>query len=160
MVFSSTKWNKTIHYYRHIWEVFRTKCSNFCVVCCMKNIINLGKPLSNWSFFIYLTWTLLLLTQAAMWNLRKNLWDNKLCPNADYSQQVLLLRHNIMCRGWTFLPVFHYMLQPCDEWQQRGSLTEWHLMWQCVWSNGMELNSSRWKKLYPPTFINSCWTSL
>ena len=25
-------------------------------------------------------------------------------------------------RGWTFPPVFHYMLLPCDRWQQSGGL--------------------------------------
>ena len=60
-------------------------------------------------------------------------------------------------RGKTFPPTFHYMLLPCDRWQQRGSLTEWHLTWKCVWSESVSLNSSMWKKWHPLTFIDACW---
>ena len=28
-------------------------------------------------------------------------------------------------RSWTFSPISHCVLLPCDRWQQRGSLTEW-----------------------------------
>ena len=40
-------------------------------------------------------------------------------------------------RGWTFLPIFHYILLPCDRWQQRSSLTKWcdieeHMKQRCV----------------------------
>ena len=48
-------------------------------------------------------------------------------------------------RGWTFPPAFCYMLLPCDRWDQRGSLTEWHLSWKCRRSKGMELNYSMCK---------------
>ena len=27
----------------------------------------------------------------------------------------------------------------------------------CIWSKGVSLNSSMWKKLHPLTFINACW---
>ena len=30
-------------------------------------------------------------------------------------------------RSGTFLLLFHYVLLPCDRWQQRSSLTRWHL---------------------------------
>ena len=30
-------------------------------------------------------------------------------------------------RGWTFLPIFCYILWPCGRWQQRSSLTKWCL---------------------------------
>ena len=57
----------------------------------------------------------------------------------------IMLAHNIRdrCwwddnRGWTFPPVFHYMLLSRDRWQQRGILTEWHLIWRCLWSKGVE----------------------
>jgi len=49
-------------------------------------------------------------------------------------------------RSWTFLPIVHYILLPCDRWQQRGTLTEGHLTWTCIWSKDVELNSSMWKK--------------
>ena len=29
-----------------------------------------------------------------------------------------------------------YILLLCDSWQQWGSLTEWCLIWECVWSEG------------------------
>ena len=62
-------------------------------------------------------------------------------------------------RNWIFPPIFPYILLLCDRWQQRGSLTEWHLKWECIWSKGESLNSSMWKKKWPPlTFIDSCWT--
>ena len=61
-------------------------------------------------------------------------------------------------RGWTFPPIFHYIFLLCDKWQQRGSLTKWHLIWECRWSKGVSLNSSMWKKWHPLTFIDACWT--
>jgi len=33
-------------------------------------------------------------------------------------------------KNWTFPPISHYMLLPCHTWQQRGSLTKWHLTWE------------------------------
>ena len=40
-------------------------------------------------------------------------------------------------KGWTFPPVFHSMLLPCDRWQPRGSLTERCLTWKCTWSRSV-----------------------
>ena len=54
-------------------------------------------------------------------------------------------------------PILHYILSPCDRWLQRGNLTEWCLTWKCVWSKGVELNSSMQKKLYRLTFIDTSW---
>ena len=43
--------------------------------------------------------------------------------------------------------------------QQSSSLrVKWCLIWKCIWSKGMELNSSRWKILYSTTFIDACCT--
>ena len=61
-------------------------------------------------------------------------------------------------RGWTFPPKSYYMLWPCNRWQQRGTLTKWHLTWKCIWSKGVTLNSSMQKKWHPLTFIDVCWT--
>jgi len=61
-------------------------------------------------------------------------------------------------RGWTFPPIFHYMLLPCDRWQYRGSLTEWCLTWKSVWSKDVTEFLHAEKKWHPLTFINSCWT--
>ena len=52
-------------------------------------------------------------------------------------------------RGWAFPTILHYMLLPCDRWQQRGSLTKWRQSWKCVWSKGVSMNSSMWKKMAP-----------
>ena len=72
-----------------------------------------------------------------------------------------MLIHNIRgrqwwygSRGWIFPPVFHYMLLLCDRWQQRGSLTKWHLTWKYIWSKGVGLNSSMLKIAHPLTFTN------
>ena len=71
--------------------------------------------------------------------------------------------HNIrgrwwyVSRGWTFPPTFHYMVLPCDRWQQKDSLTEQHLMWKHIQSKDVSLNSSMWKKLQPLIFIDVCW---
>ena len=35
-------------------------------------------------------------------------------------------------RGWTFPPIYCSVLLLCDRWQQRGTLTKWHLTWKCV----------------------------
>ena len=47
-------------------------------------------------------------------------------------------------------------------WQQRGSLTKWHLIWKSIWNKGMLLNSSYEEKIASTmivtlTFINTCW---
>ena len=60
-------------------------------------------------------------------------------------------------RGWTFPPIFHYMLLPCGRWQRNDSLTQWHLTWKCAWSNAVELNSSIRKKQHTLTFTDPCW---
>jgi len=53
---------------------------------------------------------------------------------------VILLAHSVRGRCWwygsrgrTFPPISHYLLLLYDSWQQRGSLTEWHLIWKCMW---------------------------
>jgi len=58
--------------------------------------------------------------------------------------------------------IFRYILVLCHRWQQRGSLTEWCLTWKCVWSKGVELNSSTWNKLHCLTLNDwiqhaECW---
>ena len=86
--------------------------------------------------------------------------------NASY---FILLAHNVRgrCwwggnRGWTFPPIFLYVLLPCDRWQQRGSLSQQCLTWKCRWSKGVSLNASMQKKRHPLTFImfaECLWTS-
>ena len=73
----------------------------------------------------------------------------------------IMLAHNVRggcwwpgSRGWSFPPIFHYILFPCDRWQQRGSLTKWCLTQTCFWSIGVSWNSSVWKK--PPIDIHQC----
>ena len=61
-------------------------------------------------------------------------------------------------RVWIFPPIFPHILLPCDRWEQRGSLTKWRLTWKCIWSKGVELNSSIWKKWHPLAFTDACWT--
>ena len=69
-----------------------------------------------------------------------------------------MLAHNLnSSRGWIFPAICHYILSLCDRWQQSGSLTKCCLMWKRVWSKGVSLNSTTWKKLYPLTFINTYW---
>ena len=60
--------------------------------------------------------------------------------------------------GYIFPPISHYILLHCDKWQQRGTLTEWHLTWKYMWSKGVSLNSSMWKKWHPLTFTDTYWT--
>mgnify|MGYP001856524073 CR=1 FL=1 len=65
-------------------------------------------------------------------------------------------------RGQTFLPTFCYTMlpcMPCNRRQQRSSLTEWHLIWKCIWSKGVSLNSSMRKKM-APTDIHWCLLSV
>jgi len=54
-------------------------------------------------------------------------------------------------------PSHQYSVTCCDRWQQRSTLTEWRLTWKCVWSKGVEMNSSMWKKWLPLTFIDIFW---
>ena len=35
-------------------------------------------------------------------------------------------------RGWTFSPISHYTLLPCNSWQQSGSVTQRCLTWKCT----------------------------
>jgi len=63
-------------------------------------------------------------------------------------------------RGWPFPPVSHYMLLLCNKWQQCSTLAEWHLAWKCVWSKGVSLNSTMWKKgthSHSLTFAEHLW---
>ena len=105
--------------------------------------------------------------------------DNKHCKNSPSLLKVnfkykgcsesnalyfIILTHDIRgrCwwygnRGWTFPPIFHYILLLCNSWQERSSLTEWHLTRKCGWSKVMELKSSMWKNLHPLTFSDACW---
>ena len=48
-------------------------------------------------------------------------------------------------RSWTFPPISHCILLPCDRWQQRRSLTKWHLTWKCILNKGVSLNASMQK---------------
>ena len=49
------------------------------------------------------------------------------------------------------------MLLLCDRWQQRGTLTEWHLTWKYIWSRSVSLNSAMQKKMQLLTFTDACW---
>ena len=60
-------------------------------------------------------------------------------------------------RGWTSPPIFHCILLLCDSWQQRGSLTQWRLIWKCIGSKRVSLNSSMQKKWHLLMFINTSW---
>ena len=88
-----------------------------------------------------------------------------LCENCFRSNaSCFMSAHNIRgrwwwygSRGWTFLPMFCYILLPFDTWQQKDSLTKWHLTWKCQQSKGLSLNSSMQKKWHPLTFVNVCW---
>jgi len=51
-----------------------------------------------------------------------------------------------MSVDWTFPPIFHYILLPCNRWHERDSLTSWRLIWKCVWSRGAALNLCVLKK--------------
>ena len=56
-----------------------------------------------------------------------------------------------------FPPIFHYILLPCDRWQQRGSVTKWHLTRKCVWikvCRGIPPCRKKWHLL---TFTDACW---
>ena len=53
-------------------------------------------------------------------------------------------------RGWTFPPIFHCILLLCDRWQQRGSLTEWHLTYDTKvwnWIPPYRIDSTHWHSL-------------
>ena len=60
-------------------------------------------------------------------------------------------------RGWTFSAIFQHILLPCNRWQQRDSLTQWHLTWTCVGNKGVSLNSFMSKNWHPLTFVDACW---
>jgi len=78
--------------------------------------------------------------------------------NASY---FMMLAHDIIwygSRSWTFPLIFRYILLLCDRWQQRGSLTEWHLTWKCMWNKGVSLNPSMWKKMHLLSFSTTYWT--
>ena len=76
----------------------------------------------------------------------------------------LMLAHDVKgrcslygSRGWTFPPISHYILLPCDRQQQRCTLTEWYLTWHCGWCKTVSLNSFTWKKKSPLTLTDTCW---
>jgi len=49
-------------------------------------------------------------------------------------------------RGWAFPPISHNILLLCTD-GSRGALTEWHLTWERIGSEGAEFSSSTWKEL-------------
>lgn len=94
-----------------------------------------------------------------MLNVYFKMWKYAGCSESNASYYIMSA-HNIRGRCWwygsrgsTFLPIFHYILFLYDSCQQRGSLTEWHLKWKCIWSKDVLLNSSMWKQLHPLTSL-------
>ena len=83
--------------------------------------------------------------------IKLNIYTHNICSKTNASY--FMLAHNIggqywwyCCRGWTSQSTLCYILLPRDGWQQRGSLTKWCLTLKCLWSRGVSLNSSMWKK--------------
>ena len=86
------------------------------------------------------------------------------CSESNASYCFIIIAHDVTdgrwwcgSRGWTFPPTFHYILLPCGRWQKRGSLMQWYLMWEGVWSKGVELNSSVREKWHQLTFFDAWW---
>ena len=93
-------------------------------------------------------------------------WLYEGCSDSNVSY-VIKLAHDVRgrCwwygnRGWTFPPVSHYILLPCNRWQHRSSLTKWRLTWKCMGRNGVSLNSSMWKTWHSLAFTDACWMFL
>ena len=57
------------------------------------------------------------------------------CSKSNASSSIMSVHRGKCCwygsRCWTFTPIFGYRLLLHKRWQQRGSLTEWHLTWKC-----------------------------
>lgn len=75
------------------------------------------------------------------------------------------LDHNVRGRywwyaskSWTFPPIICYILLLCDKWQQRSDMINMRQTWKFIWSKGLPLNSSVWKKMAPTDIIDACWT--
>ena len=107
----------------------------------------------------YFCWSLLRKLRY-LWDGRHTLIALKVMPSLLFAHDVRGGRWWYGSRGWTFPPIFHYLLLLCDRWQLRGSLTEQCLTWKHVWSRDVEWNSSMMEKPHPLTFINACWMFL
>ena len=61
-------------------------------------------------------------------------------------------------RDWTFPP--NIPLDAAAVWQMaaEGHSERMSMTWKCIWSKGVQLNSSMWKKIHPLTFTDTCWT--
>jgi len=88
----------------------------------------------------------------------------EVCSKSNASR-CILLAHDVRgrCwwfggRGWTFPSISRSVSLTGDIWQQRGILTQWCLMWKCIWSKGVSLNSSMQKHWHPRTCIDACCT--
>ena len=111
----------------------------------------------------------------SIWCVNKNIRIYEGCSKSNASYFVMLA-HSIRrggwwygSRGWTFPPISHYMLLPCDRWQQRGSLTEWcHVrsadeakVWNLIPPHGK--NGTHWltltlaECLWRPNSGCECW---
>ena len=85
------------------------------------------------------------------------------CSKSNFSGFIMLV-HNVRGKWWwydsrgqIFPPVFHYTLLPCNLWQQhRGSLTEWCLMWQCVWNKSV-IEFLHTRKEWHPMILTDLW---
>jgi len=79
---------------------------------------------------------------SSLWRYSIFVWTYESCCESNASYLMMLaheLRGRCWCngrRGWTFPAVSHYMLLPCDRWQQRRGLTEQCLTWKSIWSKG------------------------
>ena len=74
------------------------------------------------------------------------------------SSYFIMLAHNFRNRYWCLAVRSSHqypILFPCNRWQQRSSLTKWHLTWKCIWSKGVSLNSCMRKKWHSLTFTDS-----
>lgn len=104
------------------------------------------------------------LDKSYFWELRNQLhfiYKGHPESNASY---FIMLAHDVRSRCWwhgsrvwTFPPVFHHMLLPCNRCHQRGSLTKQRLTWKYIWSKGVLFNSSIWKK---KALMNIYWPLL
>ena len=132
-------WNKTLHFIfaeknPHIYCTFLGNA----ILLCLPYLPKSNSQLLRFSIFQ----ELVLIHESEFKLLTRQLQNvNMYGRCSESSAFYFMLAHDVRsgcwwygCGGWSFPPILHDILLPCDRWQQRGKwpLTKWHLTWKCI----------------------------
>ena len=78
-----------------------------------------------------------------------------------YASYFIMLTHGVRGRCWWYgsrgQTFQQYFVIFCCCVTDGSKMTKWCLIWKCLWSKGVEFNSSMLEKLHPLAFTDACW---